>query len=406
MAKLSIEYGKIKKDGSRSVMIRLVSGKTQKHIPTQVVLKKSDYKEYRDGRIKVTNNSKYFDIEDYLSSLQTKVNEVMRNNYGLSLTAEQIANYIFRPTRNEVRKKNFFDFAFDFIKTSGKKDKNNYQCALRNLQRFIKSTYLPFADMNVELLTRWCNSLKHTKRAQSQYLAAIRHIYNNAALQYNTDDDIILSPYLFVRFKVPKQRPAGQRALSIEQLKEFFAHEPQTINGKLAKDCALLSICLCGTNLIDLYNATCYDGEYFKYERTKTKDARADNAHIEILVDERIKPLFEKYRDKKGAKVFNFGTHASYACFYKSVLAGMLSLKNELGFDMLQFYQFRHNMATIARNELGIDKATVDEMLNHVGSNRIADIYIKKDYRQINIANKKVVDYVFENIINPQYRCQ
>ena len=62
-------------------------------------------------------------------------------------------------------------------------------------------------------------------------------------------------------------------------------------------------------------------------------------------------------------------------------------------------------MATIARNELGIDKATVDEMLNHVGSNRIADIYIKKDYKQINIANKKVVDYVFEHILSVD-KCQ
>ena len=62
-------------------------------------------------------------------------------------------------------------------------------------------------------------------------------------------------------------------------------------------------------------------------------------------------------------------------------------------------------MATIARNELGIDKATVDEMLNHVGSNRIADIYIKKDYKQINLANKKVVDYVFDNILSLD-KCQ
>ena len=51
MAKLSIEYGKIKKDGSRSVMIRLVSGRTQKHIPTYVNLEKRDYKEYPEGRI-------------------------------------------------------------------------------------------------------------------------------------------------------------------------------------------------------------------------------------------------------------------------------------------------------------------------------------------------------------------
>ena len=208
-----------------------------------------------------------------------------------------------------------------------------------------------------------------------------------------------------MRFKVPKQKPAGQRALSIEQLKEFFSHKPTTINGVLAKDCALLSLCLCGTNLIDLYNATDYDGIYFKYERTKTKDARDDHAHIEIVVDERIKTLFDKYRCKDGSKVFDFGNHKNYESFYKSVLAGILSIKNELGWDMLQFYQFRHSMATIARNELGIDKATVDEMLNHVGSNRIADIYIKKDYKQINIANKKVVDYVFEHILSVD-KCQ
>ena len=405
MAKLSIEYGKTKKDGSRAVMIRLVSGKTQKHIPTQVTLAKNEYREYPDGRIKVLNNNKYFDIEDFLSNIQTKVNEVLRNNYGLTLTAEQITNHIFKPSKNEVRKMNFFDFAFEFVKTSGKKDKNNYNCALRNMQKFCGSTYLPFGDLTVEFLTKWCNSLKHTKRAQSQYLAAIRHIYKNAALQYNTDEDIVLSPYLFVRFKVPKQKPAGQRALSLGQLKEFFGHKPTTINGILAKDCALLSLCLCGTNLIDLYNATDYDGVYFKYERTKTKDARDDHAHIEIAVDVRIKPLFNKYRCKDKSKAFDFGGHKNYDCFYKSVLAGILSIKKELGWDMLQFYQFRHSMATIARNELGVDKATVDEMLNHVGSNRIADIYIKKDYKQINIANKKVVDYIFENVLSVD-KCQ
>ena len=400
MAKLSIEYGKIKKDGSRAVMIRLVSGKTQKHIPTQVTLCKGDYREYPDGRIKVLNNNKYFDIEDFLSNIQTKVNEVLRNNYGLTLTAEQIINHIFKPTKNEIRKKNFFTFAEDWIEASSIKDKANYRSALNSLKKFCNSTYLPFGDMNVQLLIGFSNSLKGTKRAQSQYLAAIRHIYNQAALQFNTDDDIVLSPYLFVRFKVPKQKPAGQRALSVEQLIEFFKYEPITLNGRLAKDCALLSLCLCGTNLIHLYNATDYDGVYFKYERTKTKDARDDHAHIEIAVDERIKPLFDKYRCKDGSKVFDFGSHNSYECFYKSVLAGILSIKKELGWDMLQFYQFRHSMATIARNELGIDKATVDEMLNHVGSNRIADIYIKKDYKQINLANKKVVDYVFEYILS------
>ena len=405
MAKLSIEYGKIKKDGSRSVMIRLVSGKTQKHIPTQVTLAKNEYREYSDGRIKVLNNNKYFDIEDFLSNIQTKVNEVLRNNYGLTLTAEQIINHIFKPTKNEIRKKNFFTFAEDWIEASSIKDKANYRSALNSLKKFCNSTYLPFGDMNVQLLIGFSNSLKDTKRAQSQYLAAIRHIYNQAALQFNTDDDIVLSPYLFVRFKVPKQKPAGQRALSIEQLREFFRYEPKTRIEEMAKDLALLSLCLMGTNAIDFYNSTKYDGRIFAYERTKTKDARDDHAHIEIAVDERIKPLFDKYRCKDGSKVFHFGKYAGYESFYQSIRVALRRIRDYLGWETLQFYQFRHSMATIARNELGIDKATVDEMLNHVGSNRIADIYIKKDYKQINIANKKVVDYVFEHILSVD-KCQ
>ena len=405
MAKLSIEYGKIKKDGSRAVMIRLVSGKTQKHIPTQVTLAKNEYREYSDGRIKVLNNNKYFDIEDFLSNIQTKVNEVLRNNYGLTLTAEQIINHIFKPTKNEIRKKNFFTFAEDWIEASSIKDKANYRSALNSLKKFCNSTYLPFGDMNVQLLIGFSNSLKETKRAQSQYLAAIRHIYNQAALQFNTDDDIVLSPYLFVRFKVPKQKPAGQRALSIEQLREFFRYEPKTRIEEMAKDLALLSLCLMGTNAIDFYNSTKYDGRIFAYERTKTKDARDDHAHIEIAVDERIKPLFDKYRCKDGSKVFHFGKYAGYESFYQSIRVALRRIRDYLGWETLQFYQFRHSMATIARNELGIDKATVDEMLNHVGSNRIADIYIKKDYKQINIANKKVVDYVFEHILSVD-KCQ
>ena len=44
MAKISIEYGKIKSDGGRSVMIRIVSGKTQRHISINVTLDKGDYK--------------------------------------------------------------------------------------------------------------------------------------------------------------------------------------------------------------------------------------------------------------------------------------------------------------------------------------------------------------------------
>ena len=53
MAKISIIYGKIKKDGGRAVALRLVAGNTQKHIPLCIDLERGDYKIYPDGRVKV-----------------------------------------------------------------------------------------------------------------------------------------------------------------------------------------------------------------------------------------------------------------------------------------------------------------------------------------------------------------
>ena len=398
MAKLSIEYGKTKKDGSRSVMIRLVSGRTQKHIPTHVNLEKKDFKEYPDGRIRITNNSKYFEVEDYLSELKKKVNEVLRIFYGTPLSADDIAERVFRPSKNDIRMINFFDFTEKWLEQSDIKTKFSYTSMMSSLQKFLGQRYLPLGDINVQLLTRYCNYLKGKRRAQTMYLGCIRRIYKVASLQYNTDDEIVLSPYLFERFKIPAKPFGGQRALSVEELVTFFKTDAVSKREQLAKDYALLSLCLMGTNLVDMYNATYYDGRVFAYERMKTKDRRSDKAHIEIIVHERIKPVFDKYAGKKGNRILRIGRYKDYMNFYGAINRGLRSIKKRLGWNVLQFYQFRHSWASIARNEIGIDKATVDEGLNHVGSNRIADIYIKKDFRLINEANRKVVDFILDKI--------
>ena len=61
----------------------------------------------------------------------------------------------------------------------------------------------------------------------------------------------------------------------------------------------------------------------------------------------------------------------------------------------VDFYSARHSWATIARNELGIDKGTVSDALNHIDEDMaITDRYIKRDFANINKANRKVADYV------------
>ena len=398
MAKISIEYGKIKSDGGRNVMLRLVSGRTQKHIPIGVSLEKGDYRVYPDGRIRVTNDEKYFSIEDTLADLTRKMNAILKDSLGLTLSADDLYAAMTRKGGGDVRAMNFFDFADDYLSKTEIKGKKNYVTMLNSLQRYnMGLRTLPFASVTFSFLQGYSLSLKGKPRAQSLYLGALRHIYKQACLMYNDDDNTYLSPTLFDRFKVPRQKPKGQRALPVDVLREFFSFPVGTGREELARDCCMLSLCLMGTNSVDLYNARTYRDGKLIYERTKTKDRRSDSARIEIDVHDIVKPLFEKYRSTDGRHVFLFAErYADPQQFNRAINIGLKGIGKRMGVDGLQFYQFRHSVASIARNELHYAKSDIDEMLNHVGGNRIADIYIKRDFSVINEINRRVIEYLFE----------
>ena len=397
MATISIEYGKMKSDGSCSVMLRIRSAKTEKRLNIGVTLEKAEYKIYPDGRRKITNDNKYFLVQDLLSDYTKKFNAFMQKMVGYEITAEDIYSFLTKKSESDVKMMNFFDYADKWLAHTDIKGKKNYVCMLNDLARYNNgSRTLPFAYIDFSFLSGYSMSLKDRPRAQSLYLGELRHIYKQACLEYNTETEIVLSPMLFDRFKVPKQKMVGQRALDVDTIRKFFAYEPKTARQTLAQDACMLSVCLMGTNSVDLYNATYYKGGIFAYERTKTRDRRNDRAHIEIAVHEKVKPLFTKYKGGGGHVVDFSERYGKAADFNRAINIGLKEIASELGIDKLQYYQFRHSVATIARNELHYAKSDIDEMLNHVGDNRIADIYIKKDYSVINEINRQVIDYIFQ----------
>ena len=75
----------------------------------------------------------------------------------------------------------------------------------------------------------------------------------------------------------------------------------------------------------------------------------------------------------------------------------MLSLISEsLGLPKISMYWARHSFATIAY-EIGISVDIIAGCLGHKSSHRITAIYIKKDQKLIDEANRKVIDYVLYN---------
>ena len=75
---------------------------------------------------------------------------------------------------------------------------------------------------------------------------------------------------------------------------------------------------------------------------------------------------------------------------------GLKAVGKAIGQEGLNFYAARHSMATIALNEVLIDKLTVHEMLNHrLPKFRVTDMYIRKDFERINRMNFRLIDHVF-----------
>ena len=399
MAQISIEYGKKRTNGSVAVSLIIVSGKTKKRIKTGIDLGVDDYKIYPDGRVRITNNSLYFQVEDVLADYKRRLMSIQRDYMGISLTAEEIYLMMTRKNLKDIKNMNFFEYADSYIERSSLKGKKNYRTMLNSLQRYNNGIrVLPFYYITFSFLQGYSLSLKGKQRAQSLYLGAIRHIYKQACLEYNDDNETRLSANLFDRFKVPKQIHKGQRALTLDELKTFMAYKPNGVRDELAKDCAILSLFTMGTNSADLYNAKIYSKGILKYERTKTRDRRSDKAYIEIVVHNSIKSLFDKYKDKTKKHVFSF--HIRYSScteFNKAINIGLKIIGKKMGIESLTCYQFRHTWASIARNELGASAYDVDEALNHKSrDNSLLDIYVKKDFRNINTLNNKVIGYILK----------
>jgi integrase len=73
------------------------------------------------------------------------------------------------------------------------------------------------------------------------------------------------------------------------------------------------------------------------------------------------------------------------------------AVARKCGIDVeLSSYYARHSWATIARNKCKISKSDIDECLNHVDpAQKMADVYIEKDWSFIDEASRSVISYVF-----------
>ena len=404
--KPEVRMDNLRSDNTYSIRIRITHNRKVKRIPTSIYVDKKEVT--KSGKIK---NQQIIDqLEDIVREYRKKVTalsvaiEVM--------TIDELTEYLTK--KDETLKVDFFEFSEKWIAKN--KDKHGIQIfvsMLNTLEKFLGRRRLDFKEINYRFLKSFEEHLGQRRRL-SLYMGKIRHLYNEAKLEYNDEEyERILIPWSpFAKYSIPNIEPTKDRTLTAEQIRQIYElpYKPNRFPSRpcaynVAKDVFILSFCLMGMNTADLYLceelAEC-DGRYtITYNRAKTSARRSDKARISVDVHPFLVPLFEKYRNPRKGKIFSFvNRYCDYTQLNKSVNKGLKEVGKAIGIDDLEFYAARHTFATIARNKLGYDKSTVGEALNHVEKeNKITDIYIQKDFSIINKLNKEVIEYVFKGLI-------
>ena len=235
------------------------------------------------------------------------------------------------------------------------------------------------------------------------YLTDIRTVFNAAIEEYNDEDrdEVKIKHYPFRKFKLKRAPESTKRALTVDQVRAVIRVPETALKLKraiMARDVFLLSFYLAGINLADLYSMenSCYTEGRISYYRQKTRDRRRDKAFISIKLMPEVLPLFEKYRDKAGIKVFSFyKMYSSSHIFDSNINKGLKVVAKSCGIEKLTCYHARFSYATIARNDCDISKDDISQALNHVDKGlKTTEIYLKKDWSKIDNAIRKVIDHL------------
>ena len=386
----------MRSDKTWSVHIRFTHNNKTRYIPTTMYIAKKDI----TASFKIKNANILDRCNDIIKEYRNRLSELSLEFNDIDI--DTIVSYIRQ--KKENKGVSFTDFAVEWIEKSTIKGIKNYKTALNALCSFVGRDNILCEEINVKTMKAFENALKDRPRAQSLYPNCIKTIFNAARDYYNDEDnDIIRIKHSLDKYKPVEQNVAEKRALDVETIRRIFAlpYDNIRVKGKssrhdLALDCFRLSFCLMGMNSADLYYSDRLEDNTIIYDRMKTKDRRRDKAEIQVRITDYIKPLVEKYKGKE--RVFNFSERfATMEGFNRAINIGLKEIGRELGIERLQFYSARHSMATIAYNCVHVPKYIVDEMLNHVNGNlRMVDVYVKRDFTQINEANVKLLDYVLK----------
>lgn len=400
-----------RRDGVRAVSVRVTFKGRVRWLPTTITCTAAD--------LTKGGNIKNGDIIARCNELTDRLRRLAADLTPFDLEGRDV-DYVVRMLTEKMRQRDFrldfFEWADTFLQTKSEGNRRKYDTALRAFARYMGKRECDINDITHAMLVEFAESCDagpkmsysyskgtvgpsskpRTGPISPHYLSKLSHIFDAAKERYNDEDGgaVVIPRSPFRKLDMTPPAPTtGQKPLPVEVLQAMIDDHGASPMERRALDVFLVGFALMGANIADLWEAVPPRGQWWAYNRRKTRTRRADGAFIRCAIEPEIRPLLARLGEGKSRKywlpvVRDLGKDAAIAG--QMVNRGLKSWCERRGIEVFTYYACRHSWATLAR-KIGVEKATVDEGLGHVGDYKIADIYAERDWDRIAEANRRVV---------------
>lgn len=377
-----------RRDGTYNVKVRVTHKGVHRHLATSIYCTQSELTRslaIKDHEVQRKADAVLAQLRSALSRISMFEIEV----HDVDWVVAELRRIILssRPFRLD-----FFQFANEALPQFKDQTRYIYGAAVKAFHRWVGHD-LDVNAITYEMLHDYVSWMQREGKTSAAFqVKCLRRIFSLACEKYNDEDSgvVRIPRQPFSRLKVRSTSTHAQKALPETVIQMMIDDTTDRPLIRRALDVFLLSFCLMGANVADLWEAAPPDGGVWTYERVKTRDARADRAHMEVRIPPEAEPYIERLRGRR--HWLNLSEEWSLKKYLiRSVWEGLQKWARLHEVEPFSVYAARHSWATIARRA-GVEKALVDECLAHKGDFDMADVYAERNWQLMAEANRKVLD--------------
>ena len=295
----------------------------------------------------------------------------------------------------EDRRKTLWQIAEMCISTKEANTKKVYLHTLAKLRAYAGDAPVYIEDIDRVWLHGFDASIGGKVNSRAIHLRNLRAICNFAL------DEELTTHYPFRKFKI-RTEETMKKALTVEQMRQILTMDVEEWQEEY-RDMFLLMFMLRGINAVDLFGAKpdqVVDGR-LEYRRSK----------VGTLLSVKLEPdaleIIERYKGTEHL-VRPLDRYTNHKDYLRRMDYGLKSLGRPLGkrgkvlgagaFPKLSSNWARHTWATLCA-ELDVPDPTITLGMGHkTAGHKTTAIYIKRDMKKVDEANRLVIDYVTKTV--------